>query len=334
MRTRPVVFDNGSGTRLFGVVHEPAVARRRQVPVILLCPGTKSRVAPHRLYVKLARRLAASGFTVLRFDFAGLGDSEGAVAEATTADFFATVQLGRYVDDTRAAMDWMAREYGARRFVLAGLCGGAITGLLAGARDERVAGLIGLGLPVQLDSAVEDATRYLTAGELQQWRAGYMSKLLDGKSWLRLLTLRSNYRAIVRSLLGRRLAGPASLPATEGVAEQAGNLNPLVPAAFDAMTATKRVLLVFGEADRLYSIYQERLAQPQAAPLASRGDRLEVHVVPSANHVFSLPEWQAAMSKHVELWLERLVPATQGFPTSAASERAPDEVGSAADFRR
>ncbi len=157
------------------------------------------------------------GFRVLRFDFSGLGDSEGLVNEATAAEFYGTVQLGRYVSDTRAAMDWMEKEYHASRFILAGLCGGAITGLLAGANDGRVDSLIGLGLPVILDSDQVDPAKYLTTGELDQWREGYVSKLFDLRSWVRLLTFRSNFRVILKVLLSS-LRPPARHPVAGGTA--------------------------------------------------------------------------------------------------------------------
>ena len=310
MRCEAVTFLNRDGLRLFGIVHHPSVDRPRPVPVILLSPGIKYRVAPHRLYVKLARHLASLGFIVLRFDFAGLGDSEGLVSETAMADFYGTVQSGRYVDDTCAAMDWMQREYSASKFILAGLCGGAITGLLAGARDARVDALVAIGLPVLLDSQDVDPTRYLTTGELEQWREGYKSKLADPKSWLRLLTLRSNYRVIFRVIADWWNMRSSPRPAAAQPWQQdVGNFNPLVPKAFEAMVAGRRVLLVFGEADRLFPIYEERLAQPYSAMLQRHADRLNLQVVPGANHTFSLKGWEETMRGHVEAWLETNVRA-------------------------
>ena len=304
MKCEPVVFANSDGLKLFGIVHHPSPGKLRPTPIILLSPGIKSRVAPHRLYVKLARRLAGMGFRVLRFDFSGLGDSEGLVHEATAAEFYGTVQLGRYVRDTQAAMDWMEKEYQASRFILAGLCGGAITGLLAGANDERVDSLIGLGLPVILDSDQVDPAKYLTAGELDQWREGYVSKVFDPRSWVRLLTFKSDYRVILKVLAASLKA--RARPGTSAAAEapqRAGNFNPLVPKAIEALTSARPVLLVFSEADRLYSIFQERLALPYQASLRRHQANIELCVVGNANHIFSFPEWEQGMWHHVDSWL-------------------------------
>ena len=106
----PVTFANRRGERLVGIVHPPA-DRGSDTAVVLLSPGVKTRVAPHRLYNKLTETLVAQGYWVFRFDFYGLGDSEGEVDETYLADLYGSVALGRYVDDTRDALDWMQRHY-------------------------------------------------------------------------------------------------------------------------------------------------------------------------------------------------------------------------------
>jgi pimeloyl-ACP methyl ester carboxylesterase len=304
---KPVTFLNKDGRKLFGMIHAPDSGKPRTTPIILLSPGIKSRVAPHRLYVKLARQRSSRGFLVLRFDFSGLGDSEGTVEEPVVADFYGSVQTGRYVNDTRAAMDWMEREYKISRFVLAGLCGGAITGLLTGARDQRVDALIGFGIPVILDSTQLDSTRYLTSGELNEWRNGYLSKLTNLKSWIRVLTFKTNYRVLLEAFGGLQrakevAAAPACMP---GKTDQVGNFNPLFPNAFEAMVSTRKMLLIFSEADRLWSICQERFAQPFEAKLERYRDNLEVYLVRDASHIFSFIEWQHDLLEQICSWLNR-----------------------------
>jgi alpha-beta hydrolase superfamily lysophospholipase len=307
MSRRPVVFCNRVGERLVGIVEVPECPDPRVLPVILLSPGTKYRVAPHRLYVKLSRHLAARGHVVLRFDFGGLGDSEGDVSEDNIADFHGTVQLGRYVSDTRCAMDWLQDEHGARRFILAGLCGGALTGLLTGAQDRRVDAIVSLGMPVLLDSSAVDHTRFLTSGEIAQWGQGYFSKLADPRSWLRLLTFKSNYRVIAKVLSARVLQ--RSSPSTAPSAKEEDNFNPLFPPAFKAFAAHRPALLIFGGNDRLYSIYCERFAHPFAEEIRRCEGHVETHVVDGANHVFSLPAWEEEMRSKIDDWLASHYPA-------------------------
>ena len=199
----PVMFQNKSGHRLFGMLHQPARSCAAGVAIILLSPGVKMRVAPHRLYLNMAERFVALGYPVLRFDFYGLGDSEGEVQEENLADLYGAIQVGRFMEDTIAAMDWMQRTHGTSQFIISGLCGGAITGLLTAIKDQRIICLLGLAIPVILDGSHIDFTKYMTDAQLTGTRDGYVRKLWDlgaWRSWVRFLTFQSDYRLIFRSL--------------------------------------------------------------------------------------------------------------------------------------
>jgi hypothetical protein len=313
----PVVFPNRSGHRLFGMLHPSRIGEPRETGVILLSPGIKSRIAPHRLYVKLADRFTGMGFSVFRFDYHGLGDSEGEVHERNLADFYGSIQKGRYVDDTLAAMDWMEREQGIRSFIMGGLCGGALTGLFAAAKDRRAVSLFGLGIPVILDGAGRDYYDSASEGQLARLREKYLGKLLDPASWLRLVTFRTDFRLLFKSLFRPVLkaagdgtgegGGETAAPAAEGEGETGnGNFNRLFPPAFFSMvSARKRILLVFSEKDRLYWEYDEKFYRPYRSRIDGSGDSVEVYVAKDANHIFSFQEWQADMMDKVCSWIRR-----------------------------
>jgi alpha-beta hydrolase superfamily lysophospholipase len=313
----PVSFQNRDGLRLFGLLHQPAVPREGAETVLILSPGVKMRVAPHRLYVKLAERFVSMGHPVLRFDFHGLGDSEGAAPEALLADFYGATQHGRYVSDTTAAMDWMQRTHGARRFIAAGLCGGALTGLLTAANDPRIVALCAISIPVILDGSNRDAGRYMTAGQLTATRTDYLRKLRvsEWRSWVRLLTFRSDFRMIARSLFKpiqarlRRLKptiSTTSTPETVAAAGPSDNTNPLFAPAFHRMVTTSRpVLLVFAESDRLYWEFEEKFLRRHGASLEPHAALYRVHVTPQANHIFSSSEWQEDLFEQCCRWLEQ-----------------------------
>src|SRR5260370_8253022 len=67
----------GEVKSLIGIVTDPPSrnGNHYKPAIILLNPGIVHRVAPGRIYVRIARALAAMGFVVLRFDFSGIGDS-------------------------------------------------------------------------------------------------------------------------------------------------------------------------------------------------------------------------------------------------------------------
>src|SRR5436190_8757987 len=75
MRERAVRLGKNA---MVGVLTEPdPQVRSADAPaVVLLNAGLLHRVGACRLHVRVARALAPAGFTSLRFDFSGMGDSE------------------------------------------------------------------------------------------------------------------------------------------------------------------------------------------------------------------------------------------------------------------
>ncbi|MGA6826485.1 hypothetical protein ACO9S2_02605 [Nitrospira sp. NS4] len=308
----PVTFPNKAGNRLFGMLHRPADPSASGAAIILLSPGVKMRVAPHRLYISMAERFVALGYPVLRFDFYGLGDSEGEVQEEYLADLYGAIQVGRYVDDTIAAMDWMQRTYGTSQFIVSGLCGGAITGLLTAARDLRITCLLGLAIPVILDGSHIDFTKYMTDTQMKGTRDGYLRKLWDlgaWRSWVRFLTFQSDYKLIARSLFKPLLVKlRGKVPVSAGAAQQEGtdNTNPYFAPSFFKMVSTSRpVYLIFAGMDRLYYEFEKKFVERKQAELESYTAWHEIHVTKDANHIFSFREWEEDMLAQCGRWLRR-----------------------------
>lgn len=78
----PIVIANRNNKKLVGILHIPD--SHSEGPMVVFAHGflgTKS--APHRLFIKMARKLANHGIASLRFDYFGSGDSEGEFADAT-----------------------------------------------------------------------------------------------------------------------------------------------------------------------------------------------------------------------------------------------------------
>ncbi len=307
MNVEAVTFRNGNGRNLFGIYH-PAGPGRRDLCVILLSPGIKNRVAPHRLYVKIAEQIKDSGVDVFRFDPEGLGDSEGEFEFDQVADLYGAIQSGMFSRDTRDAMDWVEREKGKKRFILGGLCGGAITGLLAGAEDPRVAGLFSIGIPVILDTANPTVPRFMSDRQLGRLENRYIEKIFHPKSWLRLLTFRSDYRLIMKALrrrFGKRTNTDADV-AGNPAADQDEQFNPLFPRAFEQFAAGGRpMLLVFSGTDRIYWEFEEKFAKRYGNLLDTYQDRIDLHVIEGANHILSFEEWQRELFRVYETWFNR-----------------------------
>lgn len=300
------------------MLHQPSANARTDLGVLLLSPGVKMRLGPQCLYRRMTDAFVRAGFTVFRFDFYGIGDSEGEISETALVDFYNHIEVGRYVADTLDALDWMQRHTGVSKVIASGLCGGAVTGLLAGEHDPRIAGLLGLGITPILASRAADASAYMTVSELNTMRKGYFKNLASLTSWVRLLTLQSDYRTLWRSLIKpimRKVKTPALSPAASPA--EPDNANPRFPPAFFRMLESQRsILLVFSGADRLYAEFQEKFVARYRERLTSFAGRYALHVVPNANHVLSSREWEQEMLDVSTRWL------AQNYPRPATT-RAP-----------
>lgn len=89
---------------------------------------------------RAAQALSDVGLVALRFNFRGVGASTGSYDEG----------IGEQGDVT-AALDWLAREYPEQPLVAGGFSFGSRVGLTVGLNDARVAALLGLGLPVDME---------------------------------------------------------------------------------------------------------------------------------------------------------------------------------------
>jgi pimeloyl-ACP methyl ester carboxylesterase len=300
---------NTAGMTLFGTLHVPAKPVTELPAVLLLSPGVKMRVGPGRLYVPLTDRLTDMGYTVLRFDFYGLGDSEGDLPETMLADVYNNIEVGRYVDDTQSAMQWLTTNHGFERFILGGLCGGAITALLTADKEASVDALLSIGMTVTLASNAATPAKYLTRKELDVRRSLYFRTLLRPKSWLRFLTFQSEYGVIWRSMLrlvfkNDSAAASGQSVGSDSTEEQRGNSNPLfAPAFLGFLRRGGRALMLFSEKDRLYAEYEEKFVLPFAQELQPFLPQLEQHVILDANHVLSSTEAKTAMVTIVGKWM-------------------------------
>jgi pimeloyl-ACP methyl ester carboxylesterase len=123
----------GSEDRLVGISTRLA-AGRPKLGVVLINAGVIHRVGPHRSSVKLARALAPLGAVVLRFDLSGVGDSQLSTRALPYHE--------QAVEDVRDALDMLRGEFGVQRFVVFGICSGAVHACSTALADDRVVGVV------------------------------------------------------------------------------------------------------------------------------------------------------------------------------------------------
>lgn len=181
--------------RLFGVVTAPSGARAKRA-VVLLNSGANHHIGNGRMYVKFARRLAAAGWLVLRYDVSGIGDSlphRGAPENE--------VYTPHAVADLAAALGFLQREYGPQRIEAMGLCSGAYHAFKGAVAGQPIDGV----------TVVNPLVFFWKPGmslayppfQMVQAAAQYQRSMLQTVSWLKLLRGQVDLRAIVKVVAHR-----------------------------------------------------------------------------------------------------------------------------------
>lgn len=275
----PLIFpggDAGQGS-LVGVETVPAGRTPALLGVVVVVGGPQTRVGSHRQFVLLARGLAARGIAVLRFDYAGMGDSAGPLPD-----------FERAAGDIRAATDvLLSRHPGMRGVMLWGLCDGAAAALLHAPHDPRVLGVIGAN-PWARSPRTQAAAIASTH---------YRAQLRSGRFWLRLLRGEVAIASALRSAVGIVLqARRRDAPARDG--NTPAPLPTRLQAAIGALRVPVRFLLC--PADLTGAEFEQVMAP---AGLLAR-DGVSTLRFEGADHTFSNREdWQRAVDASADFVL-------------------------------
>ena len=146
----PTITDlRGPAGRLEAILDEPSPARTPpHAAVVFAHPHPQFGGTMHTKAVfQGAKGLTRIGCAVLRFNFRGVGNSDGTFdqGDGEKADF-------------RAALDFMAGRYPGTRLWAAGFSFGSWVALEVGAEDTRVSALIGIAPPVATSVSGMDYT--------------------------------------------------------------------------------------------------------------------------------------------------------------------------------
>ncbi len=175
----PLLFQC-AGKQLLGMLHLPHQPVR--TGVVMVVGGPQYRVGSHRQFLLLSRFLAQHGVAVFRFDYRGMGDSEGEISSFEAVD-----------DDIKAAIDtFLTHAPGVQRVMLWGLCDAASAALFYAHQDRRVSHLLLLNPWVRTEAG--QAKAYL--------RHYYLQRVMDKEFWQKLVSGKFDFRASLGSMLG------------------------------------------------------------------------------------------------------------------------------------
>ena len=287
MPERVCQFEVG-GSRLVGILSLPQGAPRA-TGVVIVVGGDQVRTGSHRQFTLLARHLAAAGYAVLRFDWRGIGDSEGAVQPFDARG-----------DELSAAIGSLMEALpGIGQVVLWGLCDGASAALLQVAHDRRVAGL------ALLNPWVGDAQVQAKA----TLRLYYRKRLLEPAFWAKLGSGQFQVGKALRGLAAQ--LAQAWRPARAAAGAQ-GAHPPGVPvermlAAWQGFAGP--VLILLSGADLTAQGFKELTRMNRSWRTLLQHGTVECHELSRADHTCSRPDWHQALEEHSCTWLTRWFPA-------------------------
>lgn len=284
MNERACMFAHG----LVGILTEPEGASTApQGPAVLLWNvGLVHRVGPFRVYVDLARQLARQGYTVLRFDLSGLGDSE--VRSGTGND------LERAVMDIRDAMELVRQRCGHDRFVLVGFCSSVDNAHAAAMQDPCVVGLVQV-----------EGYAYRTRG----FYLRYYRRYLDRLRWERVLRARfpSMFRRQVNLAIEKEAVFLREYPTAGQYRAQVADL---------ASRGTRQLFVYVG-GDTSYN-YEHQFFDMYGSP--GLESQVQVAFLPDADHTFHGTRDRRLLIDAVSVWMAR------SFPIAAQQDSAGAEA--------
>ncbi len=316
-----VEFSGPNGENLVGILSEPPPGvERRRVLLILSHGGLVHKAGAYRAHHHLAGYFAARGYTVFRFDPIGIGDSDGAIPELANRDLFGEIERGRFIKSYQSAFAYLQNRFDDYGWVVSGVCGGAVSSLLAGVESpHRIAGYALISCPVVLDGSQFDYSRREPPAMAMKNMRPYFAKLLKPRAILRFLTFQTDYARLwhdgaplllrgkdkvvskVRSLLPRSVQ-TQSAPAPD--AQPPVGLNPDFVKAAKAAMAKSEVLFIYGNNDGFLWEFTDLYA---VAHLSDTKRASVLRIVDRANHMFIWPEWQEHAFQVIEEWLNSTV---------------------------
>jgi len=272
----------GDRQHLAGILTLPHELRAETPFVVLVSAGVVHRVGPNRLYVDLARSIAAKGYPVLRFDLSGLGDSETVQGGASLTE--------SVLADVRTALDFLQHTRGASSFIIGGLCSGANDSMLAAFADSRVTGVL------LIDPSVPRTRRSVLVHHAR--------RLQHPATWAKLLTLQ-------HPLVRRSLGWLRSLEVARA-ADGQSQLQHMVPAQQPSQAETRLALrtliergvqLMFVFTGGINHQYNYRDQLFDVLPGFDFRDQMRLEFMPDTDHTVSDRVGRAHLLRAIGDWM-------------------------------
>ncbi|MEE9423656.1 MAG: hydrolase 1, exosortase A system-associated [Methylococcales bacterium] len=286
----PLIFSCEANS-LCAMAHIPQPSK--QCGVLIVVGGPQYRVGSHRQFLLLARELASNGFPVLRFDYTGMGDSEGEQKTFENIDA-----------DLRAAIDVFYQQHSdLKNIVIWGLCDAASAALFYAYQDQRVKGLVLLNPWV-----------YTTQGAAKTYlKHYYLQRLLSRELWSKIFSGKFDAVASIASLVSM-IKKMLSISPSKNFDKEHTNaiqaISPDLPLPERMKQGLERfeypVLCILSGHDLTASEFKELIAANSDWQQLFNQQRIQRLNFDESDHTFSRAVWRNQVSEWTIDWLQKL----------------------------
>jgi hypothetical protein len=265
-------------------VFTPAIEKAggfSNMAAICITAGLLHHVGPHRMHVLLARALAKEGISTLRFDLSGIGDSA-----IRTDDLIANEVPVREINDAIK----MLETRGYTRFILFGICSGAMRAAKAASGNSKIAGII------LVNTGGDDGSAEVDTGPAAQL---YLKKSLwNLSSWKNLFTGKVKYRALFYVL------SSALIKKLKSVNKPSSSVEDLLRSKVELYSrqGTSILSVLSDRHAQVYELYQQAYDNLRSA-------RFKTLVYPNTDHLFTSISLQRDLIDQICRWSVELAAA-------------------------
>lgn len=291
----PLIF-NCEEHSLCAIAHLPQPSQ--QCGVLIVVGGPQYRVGSHRQFLLLARDLASHGFPVLRFDYTGMGDSEGEQRSFENIDA-----------DLSAAIDvFYQQHFDLKQIVIWGLCDAASAALFYAYQDQRVKGLVLLNPWV-----------YTTQGAAKTYlKHYYLHRLFSRELWSKIVSGRFDVVTSIGSLapMLKKIISASLNGKTDNSNIDSSQVIPAdLPLPERMRQGLERfqypVLCILSGDDLTASEFKELIAADKNWQQLFSQQRIQRLNFDESDHTFSRAVWRNQVAEWTIGWLQKLEQSLQ-----------------------
>lgn len=260
---------------LLAIVHQPDEAL--DIAVLLVVGGPQYRVGSHRQFVQLSRHLADNKIPSMRFDYTGMGDSQGDKKE-----------FDSICDDISVAVDALVEQTGKSKVVIWGLCDAASAAMIYAHKDQRICGLVLLNPWLRDDQAMgKTMLKYY-----------YVQRLLSRDFW--------------KKLFGGKVNITGSISDAKGFAQDSVKSSDTSQESYQQrmLSGTKAfsgpICLILSGVDLTAKEFEEQAFGTKPWRFFSKTN-LEIHKLEKADHTFSSRSFKQQVEEVSSEFVKKLI---------------------------